>query len=428
MTERIEQTFAVRYRYGVYMTQDAFAPANDTLAQVLSGNAGRARVLFVLDGGLALAQPTLAGAIEGYAQAHALACADPIVTIEGGEAAKNDAGALDRLHRAIEQARLCRHSYVVAVGGGAVLDVAGYAAATAHRGIRLVRLPSTVLAQCDAGVGVKNGINAFGKKNFLGTFAPPCAVINDVSLLRTLHDRDWRAGMAEAVKVALIKDAAFFDFLETAADDLARRDTALMQRLIRRCAELHLAHIANGDPFELGSARPLDFGHWAAHKLEQLTDYRLRHGEAVAIGIALDSVYSHLSGFLSRRALERVLATLTRLGLELYVDELNLGWDEPGDRCSLLAGLDEFREHLGGALCVTQLADIGRGFEVHEMDAARVRTAVDQLRHYQTRTTAHISSRLRPDAAPSPSLPRCGDVQGRTKIAERGMRESDPEG
>ncbi len=381
MTERIEQTFAVRYRYDVYMTQDAFAPANGTLARVLSGNAERARVLFVLDGGLARAQPTLTAAIEGYAQTHALPCAGPIITIEGGEAAKNDADALDRLHRAIEQARLCRHSYVVAVGGGAVLDVAGYAAATAHRGIRLVRLPSTVLAQCDAGVGVKNGINAFDKKNFLGTFAPPHAVINDVSLLRTLHDRDWRAGMAEAVKVALIKDAAFFDFLEAAADGLARRDTALMQRLIHRCAELHLAHIAcGGDPFEQGSARPLDFGHWAAHKLEQLSDYRLRHGEAVAIGIALDSVYSHLSGFLSRRALERILTTLTHLGFDLYVDELNVGWDRPGDRRSLLAGLDEFREHLGGSLCVTQLADIGHGFEVQAMDAARIRTAVEWLR------------------------------------------------
>ena len=380
MTDRIEQTFSVRYRYGVYMTRDAFAPANGTLAQVLAGSAERTRVLFVLDGGLARAQPTLTAAVEGYAQAHALAGAGPIVTIEGGEAAKNDASALDRLHRAIEQARLCRHSYVVAVGGGAVLDVAGYAAATAHRGIRLVRLPSTVLAQCDAGVGVKNGINAFGKKNFLGTFAPPHAVINDVSLLRTLHDRDWRAGMAEAVKVALIKDAAFFGFLEAAADDLARRDTALMQRLIRRCAELHLAHIADGDPFEQGSARPLDFGHWAAHKLEQLTDYRLRHGEAVAIGIALDSVYSHLSGFLSTRALGRILATLTRFGFELYVDELNVGWDQPGDRGSLLAGLDEFREHLGGSLCVTQLADIGHGFEVRAMDAARIRAAVEWLR------------------------------------------------
>ena len=382
MMQRIEQQFAVRYRYQVYLTQDAFAPTNTTLADVLIADRARARVLFVLDRGLAQAQPSLAGAIERYAATHAIDRAGPIVLITGGEAVKNDTEALHRVQRAIEQARLCRHSYVVAVGGGAMLDVAGYAAATAHRGVRLVRLPSTVLAQCDAGIGVKNGINAFGKKNFLGTFAPPYAVINDASLLRTLSDRDWRAGTAEAVKVALIKDAAFFDFLEAGADDLARRDGAVMQHLIQRCAELHLQHIASGDPFETGSARPLDFGHWAAHKLEQMSDFDLRHGEAVAIGIALDAVYSHLSGFIAVPALERILTTLARLGFALYSDALGECWNHPRDPRCLLSGLDEFREHLGGALCVTQLAAIGRGIEVHEMDGTRVRAAADWLRAY----------------------------------------------
>ena len=382
MTHHIEQTFAVRYRYRVHLTQDAFAPANPTLAQALAAPERRARVLFVLDRGLAQAQPGLAAAMERYASAHALDSAGAVVTIDGGEAVKNDPEALRRVQHAIEQARLCRHSYVVAVGGGAMLDVAGYAAATAHRGVRLVRLPSTVLAQCDAGIGVKNGINAFGKKNFLGTFAPPYAVINDASLLRTLSDRDWRAGTAEAVKVALIKDAAFFAFLEQAADDLARRDGATMQQLIRRCAELHLQHIASGDPFEMGSARPLDFGHWAAHKLEQLSGFDLRHGEAVAIGIALDAVYSHLCGFIPAPALERILTTLTRLGFALYSDALDANWERPRDPRCLLSGLDEFREHLGGDLCVTQLADIGRGIEVNEMDGRQVRGAVNWLREY----------------------------------------------
>lgn len=379
--QRIDQAFTVQYRYPVYLTQDAFG-ANPLLAQTLEPTSGRARVLFVLDRGLARAQPWLAAAVERYAETHGLDLAGPLLQIEGGETAKNDERMLTRVHQAIEQARLCRHSYVVAIGGGAVLDVAGFAAATAHRGVRLVRLPSTVLAQCDAGIGVKNGINAFGKKNFLGSFAPPYAVINDISLLGSLADRDWRAGIAEAVKVALVKDAAFFDFLEAAANDLARRDSERMQQTIRRCAELHLNHIAGGDPFEMGSARPLDFGHWAAHKLEQLTDYRLRHGEAVAIGIALDAVYSHLAGFLSAQALERILATLARLGFELHVDALDAHWDSPRDSRCLLSGLDEFREHLGGTLCVTQLADIGRGFEVHDMDGARVRAAAQWLRQY----------------------------------------------
>ena len=118
------------------------------------------------------------------------------------------------VHRAIHEYGIDRHAYVLAVGGGALLDMVGYAAATAHRGVRLVRVPTTVLSQNDSGIGVKNSVNAFGKKNFLGTFAPPFAVFNDFTFLTTLSDRDWRAGISEAIKVALLKDATFFAFLE----------------------------------------------------------------------------------------------------------------------------------------------------------------------------------------------------------------------
>src|SRR5204862_561409 len=132
-----------------------------------------------------------------------------------GERVKNKHDWVLRVHHAIERAGLCRHSFLAAVGGGAVLDMAGLAAATAHRGIRHIRIPTTVLSQNDSGIGVKNGVNAFGKKNFLGTFAPPFAVINDSGFLTTLDDRDWRSGIAEAIKVALIKDAPFFNFIKT---------------------------------------------------------------------------------------------------------------------------------------------------------------------------------------------------------------------
>src|SRR5207249_4231810 len=145
-----------------------------------------------------------------------------------------------------------------------------------------------------------------GKKNFIGTFAPPWAVINDFQLLSSLSERDKRAGYVEAVKVALIRDKDFFEALEQDVDALRNFEPEAMQRLIYRCAELHLEHIAtSGDPFEFGSARPLDFGHWAAHKLEQLSDYRIRHGEAVAIGIALDTIYSRQIGLLDAASAER---------------------------------------------------------------------------------------------------------------------------
>jgi 3-dehydroquinate synthase len=253
----------------------------------------------------------------------------------------------------------------------------GYAAATAHRGIRLIRVPTTVLAQNDSGIGVKNGINAFGKKNFLGTFAPPYAVLNDLEFLKTLGDRDWRSGIAEAVKVALIEDASFFEFIRTHTEALVRRDMDAMQQLIYRCAQLHLEHIAtSGDAFEAGSSRPLDFGHWAAHKLEQLTDYSLRHGEAVAIGIALDSTYSYLLGLLSWLEWQRILQTLKALGFKLYVAELAQAQHQLKHPRCLFQGLTEFREHLGGELTLMLLQRIGQGIEVHEVDLSLYRQAI----------------------------------------------------
>lgn len=263
-----------------------------------------------------------------------------------------------------------------------MLDAVGFAAATAHRGVRLVRVPTTVLSQNDSGVGVKNGINAYGRKNFLGCFAPPHAVLCDLDVLRTLSDRDWRAGIAEALKVALLKDAAFFAWLEENAVALRERDEPAMERLVRRCAELHLEHIAtSGDPFELGSSRPLDFGHWAAHKLEALSRYTLRHGEAVGVGIALDATYAYLAGLLAERDWRRVLDAIAAVGLPLHVPELQA--EDAAGRRELLAGLDEFREHLGGRLTIMLLKGIGRGIEVHAIDEVLVLEAAERLEEHE---------------------------------------------
>jgi len=305
--------------------------------------------------------------------------AGPIETIAGGETAKNDPAHLHRLQQWFVTLGLDRHSYVICVGGGAVLDLVGYAAATTHRGIRHIRIPTTVLAQNDSGVGVKNGINAFGMKNMLGTFVPPQAVINDQAFIDVLPGRDKRAGIAEAVKVALIRDKAFFTWLEEKAEALALFASDPLEKLIRHCALLHMRQIAHGgDPFERGSVRPLDFGHWAAHKLEVLSGYELRHGEAVAIGIALDTRYSALAGLLPPGEELRVTRLLSRLGFRLWHPSCDQR-DASGSRL-LLKGLEEFREHLGGELTVTLLSDLGTGVEVHTMDTALIGEALDWLR------------------------------------------------
>jgi len=252
------------------------------------------------------------------------------------------------------------------------LDAVGFAAAIAHRGLRLIRIPTTTLAQADSGIGVKNSVNLFEKKNWLGSFAVPWGVINDRSLLTTLSDRDFRCGFSEAVKVSLLKDPDFFDRILSNADSIVARGDACWS-VIQDSANWHLKHItAGGDPFEMLEARPLDFGHWSAHKLEAMSQFELRHGEAVAIGVAVDTVYSSLVHGLAETQADRVLQSLERLKL------LN---DHPTLRRTdeLFQGLEEFRQHLGGRLTVTMLSEIGRPIDVHQVDRARMKEAIQAV-------------------------------------------------
>jgi len=371
----------VRFEYPVHFTSGVFEPANATLAEVIKRKEPlrRHRVLVVLDQGVVDARrPSFRQEIEQYFEAHGVEQVSQIV-LAGGEAIKDDPAALAGLLAAMDRHHLDRQSFVLIAGGGAVLDMAGHAAAIAHRGVRVVRLPTTVLSQGDSGVGVKSGINAFGKKNFIGSFWPPFAVINDARFLETLSRRDLIAGMAEAVKVSLIRDRMFFQWLRKESGALHACELPQVAELVRRSAELHLSHIAtSGDPFEMGSARPLDFGHWAAHKLESLTEHRLRHGEAVAIGLAIDTLYSAARGLCRDETAEAVLGTLERIGLPLWDEGLDM--QSAGGKPCVLAGLQEFREHLGGELSLTMLRDIGEAVEVHEVDEPTLLRCLDALR------------------------------------------------
>jgi 3-dehydroquinate synthase len=376
----IQRAIQVGWQLRVFFTEDVFAPANPVLKDALADGTPR-KVLVVLEDALAQSQPKLERQIENYFSAHAkqLQLVRPPLFVAGGEQSKNSLTIVTDILSQIDRHHIDRQSYLIAIGGGALLDVAGFAAATAHRGVRHVRIPTTTLSQADSGVGVKNGINAFGKKNFVGAFAPPHAVINDFNLLATLKPRDKRAGYVEAVKVACIRDGNFFDEIERDAEKLISFEPAAMKNLIRRCAELHLEHIAtSGDPFEIGSARPLDFGHWAAHKLEQLSNFKTPHGEAVAIGITLDVIYSRNIGLLDATAAARILNLLEKLGFRLFADEL-LNTDD-SDRLAVLSGIEEFREHLGGELTITLLKEIGCGLEIHEMNQTKIIEAIHELR------------------------------------------------
>lgn len=383
----VQQTVQVTYDFPVHFIDNAFSATNTTIRNLCQPSVGRtsAKVLVVVDGGLAEAFPELVADIESYfanEDSRATLVQTPLL-VAGGESIKNNLTSVSEILSTIEKHGIDRHSYVVAIGGGALLDMAGFAAAIAHRGVRLIRMPTTVLSQDDSGVGVKNSVNFFGKKNFLGTFAPPYAVVNDLQLLTRLPDRDWLGGVSEAVKVSLLKDAEFFKYIEDHATDLVNRDLETMRWVVFRSAELHLNHIAtSGDAFEFGSSRPLDFGHWSAHKLEQISNYSWRHGEAVAIGIALDSTYSYLGGMLSEDDWMRVIRVFQALNLPIYADELLEAKSAVGN-LEVLAGLNEFREHLGGQLTIMLLEGIGNGVEVNEMDDARIIKSIELLRDLQ---------------------------------------------
>jgi 3-dehydroquinate synthase len=385
LLQPISQRFQVEYNYGVFFTHNLFDQSNPILKDFFGNfheEGFQRKALVVIDSGFLEHYPHLHSQIKAYFQYQIthVSLAPEIIVVPGGETCKNDSALFEMLAQSVDQFGIDRHSFVIGIGGGAVLDLVGYAAAVSHRGIKLIRIPTTVLSQNDSGVGVKNGINFHGKKNFLGTFAPPVAVFNDLIFLNSLDDRDWRSGIAEAIKVALIKDISFFEWIEEHAIALAHRDQEAMAYLVHRCAQMHTDHIAGGDPFEFGSSRPLDFGHWAAHKLEFLTDFKIRHGEAVAIGIALDCIYAFKMGMLSESDLNRILDVLAKLGFELYHAKL-----AENDKINLRNGIQEFREHLGGRLTIMLLKKIGQGVEVHELDADVIANAVDYLE------TIHLS-------------------------------------
>ncbi len=382
-TETSWQQFTVSYAFPVCFTNGLFKSDNpvlrDTLCHLEADK--RHRMIVFVDDGVVKAMPGLLDAIDQYAQAYSrqIELVVPPICMPSGEQIKSDLHFIEQMQKALSDEHIDRHSYVVGIGGGALLDAVGLVAATSHRGIRHVRIPTTVLSQNDSGVGVKNSVNLFGQKNYVGTFAPPFAVLNDYDFIECLPERDKIAGMAEAVKVALIRDADFYAWLEHHADELALFERSAMSYMIKRCAELHMRQIGQGgDPFETGSARPLDFGHWAAHRLETITRYHLRHGEAVAIGIALDARYSVLCGLLEPGADERICFLLEHLGFKLWHPSLES--KNTHARFEVLQGLSDFREHLGGEMTITLLAGLGQGVEVHAMEESHVRQAIEWMK------------------------------------------------
>jgi 3-dehydroquinate synthase len=373
---KITRKFSVEYDHRLVFTRDVFGPANEELAHLLGDQP--ARLFVFIDSGLAEADQELEDRIAKWIARHPSLKLEGVCIVPGGEACKRDLSVVTECVHKLLAAKLCRHSFALIIGGGAVLDAVGLACTLFHRGLNQIRLPSTLLAQDDSGVGVKNAVNLFGVKNLVGTFSPPWAVINDAAFLDHLGPRQIRAGAAEAFKVALIKDADFFARIEELAPLIVHQSPQALEELARRAAILHMDHICfNGDPFEKGSSRPLDFGHWSAHCLEVLSEHSLLHGEAVAIGMAIDLHIAADLGLLPLHDRDRALTLLSSLGYQLWHPALTFR-DESG-KLKILKGLSDFQEHLGGQLTVAMPIAIGHVIDINEIPVAAVERAVAAL-------------------------------------------------
>jgi 3-dehydroquinate synthase len=238
------------------------------------------------------------------------------VLVEDGERAKGWA-ALDRVIDALLAAQLGRDSLIVALGGGVIGDLAGFAAAIYQRGIPFIQVPTTLLAQVDASVGGKTAINHARGKNMVGAFHQPLAVIADVASLDTLPDRELRAGIAEVIKHGFILDLQFVGWLEANIGKLLARDRAALEYAVLRSCELK-AQVVAADERESGLRAILNFGHTFGHAIEAGVGYgEWLHGEAVAAGMVMAAELSERAGTLRREDAERVKALIGRAGLPL---------------------------------------------------------------------------------------------------------------
>ncbi len=356
------------------MYSDVFGRDNTLLREQI----GNKKAFFLVDDGIgADAISKLARYIEHYRINAYIKC------IQGGEQVKDGLETVLETIDAMESFGIDRKEKVVLVGGGAVLDMGGFAASIAHRGIEHIRIPTTYLAQVDAGIGTKNAVNYLGQKNFIGVFQTPQIVIVDPLFLYTLDERQMRSGMAESVKVALMKDKKLFELVESNYQHVLDKhlEHQPTREIMWGTIVAHLEQI-HTDPYERQLARPLDFGHEWGHRLEIVTDHRLSHGEGVSIGMAIDSYISSKRGYISEDDFGRIIRLLKNIGLPTF--------DEAATLENIWPGLESFRRHLGGELTISLLGGIGNKRDVHEISKAEVEEALTYLKGISTQTFKNL--------------------------------------
>lgn len=291
-----------------------------------------------------------------------------VTLLPDGESHKTLA-TVERIVDVLVANRFARDCAVVALGGGVVGDMAGFAAAIYQRGVAFVQVPTTLLAQVDSAVGGKTGVNHPGGKNLIGAFHQPSAVIADTRTLTTLPARELRAGLAEVIKYGLICDSRFFDWLEANAEALLAGDQKALAYVIHRSCQIKAA-IVGQDEHEHGERALLNLGHTFGHALESATGYtRWLHGEAVGAGMVMAARMSQESGLLGEQDLERVIALIARMGLPVRVPGLS--------PAQVLEHMRIDKKVQAGRMRLVLLRGIGTAFVTAEYDEQRLHRSLE---------------------------------------------------
>ena len=283
------------------------------------------------------------------------------IFIGQGEQAKS-LTTLDEIYRKLIELGADRSTFILGIGGGIVTDIAGFVASTYMRGVEFGFITTTLLGAVDASLGGKNGVNIGGFKNMVGTFSQPKFVICDVSLLHTLPAREFRAGLAEVIKTAILGDKELFEILERTSFEQLRQDDELLQEVIARSMQVK-ASVVSEDECESGRRRILNLGHTIAHAIEKCT-HKYSHGEAVAIGLHQITRYALEQGIIPSTDAERILALLERYGFETEL---------PIERRQLLEAIKGDKKRKGNSLHIiipTAIGDVeDRLVSLEELDS-----------------------------------------------------------
>jgi 3-dehydroquinate synthase len=368
--------------FPVTFTRDVFHPDNPVLADSLrrAEPARRQTAFFVVGSAVAAARPQLERSIETYALARPqeLELAGRPLVIEGSSPSKSVPANPDWLRSRLCHAQLGRGDHVVAVGGGALLDVVGLAASTLQRGLRLTRVPTTALAQAECSLALRNGVDFFGRRDWLTAFSAPFSVVLDSRFLETLPRRERLSGAAAAARLGLARDADLLRWLDARAETVALSARgASLETLIARCVRQRLSELAPSS--DASFAPRLELGGWLAARLESLSGCRLSYGESLAIGLAADALASVELAGLPQADADYVLALLEKLGFELWDPALELV-SADGRRLAL-EGLEEARLRFGPNAGFPVIENLGRCRLVDRYDEAAAARALDALAH-----------------------------------------------